>query len=244
MNFRLLTYNIHKCIGGIDRRYAPDRVADTIAHYNADIVLLQEVDDGVPRSRKHRQVDWLGNALSFGHRYFQANVGLTTGKYGNAILSRYPLETPQRVDLTIPWKKRRGALVTRVHFRGSGGARSLVLANVHLGLAGLERVAQLRRLIGHPKLARAQHATPLIVAGDFNDVWATLGEKVLRPAGFQSAAGDVKTFPAAFPLRSLDRVFYRGDLRLKSCFVGRTDLAKHASDHLPLIADFEVVGLD
>ena len=63
MRFRLLTYNIHKGIGGIDRRYRPERVVEAIAHCQPDIVLLQEVDDGVPRSSHHRQVDLLGDAL-------------------------------------------------------------------------------------------------------------------------------------------------------------------------------------
>ncbi len=34
MRIRLITYNIHKGIGGIDRRYQPQRVGATIAHYN------------------------------------------------------------------------------------------------------------------------------------------------------------------------------------------------------------------
>ena len=56
MQFRLVTYNIHKGIGGVDRLYRPERIVETLAHYQPDIVLLQEVDDGVPRSRHHRQV--------------------------------------------------------------------------------------------------------------------------------------------------------------------------------------------
>ena len=46
---RLLTWNIHKGIGGSDRRYAMYRIFDVIEAENPDIVLLQEVDSGVPR---------------------------------------------------------------------------------------------------------------------------------------------------------------------------------------------------
>ena len=52
MRFRIVTYNIHKGIGGIDRRYRPERIAETLAHYEPDIVFMQEVDDGVPRSKR------------------------------------------------------------------------------------------------------------------------------------------------------------------------------------------------
>ena len=64
MHFRLLTYNIHKGIGGVDRRYCPERIVETIEHYAPDIALLQEVDDGVPRSEHHHQVEMM--ALGMG----------------------------------------------------------------------------------------------------------------------------------------------------------------------------------
>ena len=61
MYLRVLTYNIHKGIGGLDHRYRPDRVRDVLQHYAPDIVLLQEVDSGTRRSRTHAQVNLLGD---------------------------------------------------------------------------------------------------------------------------------------------------------------------------------------
>jgi endonuclease/exonuclease/phosphatase family metal-dependent hydrolase len=49
MDFRVLSYNIHRAIG-VDRLFRPERIANIIRYYEPDIVLLQEVDDGVPRS--------------------------------------------------------------------------------------------------------------------------------------------------------------------------------------------------
>ncbi len=110
MQFRLITYNIHKGIGGVDRRYSPERVAETLRYYHPDILFLQEVDHGVPRSRGHRQVDWFGDALDMPHRAFQANVKLRQGQYGNAILSRFPLSQVEHIELTVPFKKRQRTL--------------------------------------------------------------------------------------------------------------------------------------
>ena len=107
MQFRLITYNIHKGIGGVDRRYDLQRIVDTLVRYDPDVVFLQEVDDGVPRSRHDRQVELLGEALELPHYVFQRNVSLTQGHYGNAILSRYPLHDPADLDLTVRYKKRR-----------------------------------------------------------------------------------------------------------------------------------------
>ena len=60
MKLRVLSYNIHKCIGGVDRRYEPTRIAEVIRKLDADILMLQEVDAGVARSKGDQQVEVLG----------------------------------------------------------------------------------------------------------------------------------------------------------------------------------------
>ena len=65
MKLTFLSYNVHKCIGGLDRRYMPERVTETIAHFAPDFVLLQEVDEGAKRSLFHRQVDLRRPAIAF-----------------------------------------------------------------------------------------------------------------------------------------------------------------------------------
>lgn len=240
MHFRLLTYNIHKGIGGVDRRYRPERIIEIIGMYDPDVVLLQEVDEDVPRSRHHRQVDLLGDALGLRHRAFQRNVRLSQGHYGNAILSRFPLHDVVNIDLSVPLKKRRRALAARCILRCDHHTRSLLLFNLHLGLAGIERTIQLRKLLAANMLAHAHHDTPMLVAGDFNDVWAGLGRKMLEPAGFRPTSHRVLTFPAVRPVRPLDRVYCRGNIEALHCFASRGKVARYASDHLPLVADFEL----
>ena len=48
---RLLSYNIHKGIGGRDRRYRLERIIGVIEEENPDLICLQEVDRNVRRSR-------------------------------------------------------------------------------------------------------------------------------------------------------------------------------------------------
>ena len=232
MRFRLLTYNIHKGIGGIDRRYRPERVVEAIAHCQPDIVLLQEVDDGVPRSSHHRQVDLFGDALGLPYRAYQANVTLKQGHYGNAILSRFPLHDVRDLELTVPLKKRRRALIAHCRVQVDGHARTMLVFNFHLGLAGYERTIQLRRFLNSEILKHSHHNTPVVAAGDFNDVWGTLGRRLLLPVGFRSATKRIKTFPAILPIRPLDRIFFRGDIELDHSFASRSLAARQASDHL------------
>jgi len=242
MHFRVITYNIHKGIGGVDRRYRPERIVETIEHYGPDIVFLQEVDDGVPRSEHHCQVEMLALGMGFRYHAYQRNVRLKSGYYGNAILSRFPLTQVDSIDLTVPLKKRRQALVVSSRLRSQGHSRTIVLANVHLGLAGYERKMQLRHLLNHPVRAHHHATSPILVGGDFNDVWGTLGKRIMLPAGFASTGGEIRTFPATMPLRSLDRLFVRGEIVTHRAFAGRTRLAREASDHLPLIVDMEWVA--
>jgi endonuclease/exonuclease/phosphatase family metal-dependent hydrolase len=89
-------------------------------------------------------------------------------------------------------------------------------------------------------LVRTHHRTGVIAAGDMNDVWGGIGRAILEPAGFMSATGHIKTFPAFLPMRPLDRIYFRGGLKLHHAFVSRTAMARQASDHLPLVAEFEL----
>lgn len=239
MSFRLLSYNIHKGIGGIDRKYNLARIEAVLERYQPDIALLQEVDDGVPRSRRHYQVELLAQSSGLVHFAYQRNVTLKQGHYGNAILCRHPLHDLLDIDLTIRFKKRRRALAARLALEVNGHRRTVVVVNVHLGLAGVERRMQLRRLMMVEAIRRVRRSTPLVVAGDYNDVWGRIGQGVLRQAGFHPAHGPIKTFPAAMPLRPLDRVFYRGRLQVAHAMAGRAEIARRASDHLPLVVDFD-----
>ena len=237
---RILTYNIHKGIGGVDRRYDIQRIVEVIRHYDPDIALLQEVDHGAPRSRYDRQVRLLSRELGLEHRLYQPNVLLKQGHYGNAILSRFPLFDTHNLNLRIPPKKRRRALIAKARLRIGELHRTLLVCNTHLGLAGFERTVQIKRILSYDRIVHLHHDTPAIVGGDFNDVWSSLGRRLMIPAGFRCAVGDTKTFPAALPMRGLDAIYYRGDLKLVSRFSGHTKLARQASDHLPIVVDFEV----
>lgn len=240
MLLKFLTYNIHKGIGGVDRKYRLERIMDVLRHHDPDIALLQEVDDGVPRSRGDCQIDLLREELGYADSAFQANVRLRRGHYGNAILSRFPLSHQTDIDLTIGPKKRRRALVAHARLADQNHTRTLVVANLHLGLADFERRMQLRRLLKHVAIAHHHSTTPMLVGGDFNDVWGRMGKRIMHPGGFHSATGKVRTFPARLPLRALDAIYYRGDVELDHAFAGHTQLCREASDHRPLVAHLHV----
>jgi len=242
MRLRLVTYNIHKGIGGVDRRYRLERVAAVLASLEADVCLLQEVDEGAPRSRGDRQVDVLGDALGYPHRAYWPNHRLKVGHYGNALLSKIPLRAAHNLSLTLPLHKIRSALHARLEVPAL--PHGLWLFNCHLGLAETERRTQLRRMLHwielHGRHERSRGGESVVVMGDFNDVWNRLGPTVMEPAGFRGVARSPPTFPAFRPLRPLDRVFVRGRVAIEQCYRCVDAVARTASDHLPLVADLRV----
>lgn len=236
MRLNIATWNIHKGIGGIDRRYRLQRIVDVLAPLHADIALLQEVAEAMPRAGNDTQLHLLSQALAMPHIAYSPQHRFSVGGYGNAVLSRWPLSNVVELDLTIGTRKKRGALQTRARVRWGRRTRSIVITNLHLGLAGTERGAQLDRFLASQPYRGLHARTPVILGGDLNDLWGTLGPKYLLPHGFARAGPLAPTFPAWLPVRPLDGLFMRGDLDVVDAGPLKSELTRRASDHLPLLA--------
>jgi endonuclease/exonuclease/phosphatase family metal-dependent hydrolase len=237
---RVLTWNIHKGIGGLDRRYDLQRIIALIAHYSPDVALLQEVADRLPRASHHNQAELLAEALGMPHMAYHPQHQFVAGGYGNLILSRWPLSDVEHVDLTIGTRKKRGVVKARARVKHDGESRSVLVYNMHLGLAGSERGEQLLRFFNSHPFAGVHQTTPLVVGGDLNDLWGTLGIRFLEPQGLVRVGALANTFPAAFPLRPLDALFVRGAIKVSHWQVPHSALATRASDHRPIVADIDV----
>ena len=239
LSLRVVSWNVHKCVGGVDRRYDPGRIAAVLAAAAPDVVLLQEVAQNGRWYKNDRQVDVLGDALGLDHRAYFVNVrfGPRRGEYGNAVLSRLPIASAGNIDLTIPGRKQRSALHAELRVPlDSDHSRTLHAFDLHLGLGEAERREQLRRFLRCRPLQAIHAATPIVVAGDFNDVWGTLGKHLLAPAGFRGPLRPLRTFPAWAPVRALDSFYVRGDLEVEQLERLRGRGTRTASDHLPLAA--------
>lgn len=243
MRFRVVSYNIHRAIG-VDRRFRPERILEILRHHDAEVVLLQEVDEGAPRSREMDLGRALARSLDYPHVAVGHNVPLRRGGwYGNATLSRFPILRERNIDLTVGLRKRRGCQHTTL--QPVPGGPPLEVFNLHLGLSAAERARQVELLVESSEFADLAGDAPCLVGGDFND-WRSL----LRPLftdglGFRCATElrtarrpPIATYPAFSPRGGLDRIYYRGGLGLAGAHRCRLDLSRVASDHLPVVADF------
>jgi len=235
---RLLSWNIHKGIGGRDRRYSLQRIIDCIDHEQPDLVCLQEVDRLVRRSRFDDQPRLLARSLGL-HSVFQSNVPVGGGSYGNLVLSRFPVASRHRISLKRGLRKSRGAQLVLIE----PPPGPLHLVNTHLGLDERERHWQVTRLLGH-RLFRSAEPLPTVIVGDFNDWRNTLAANALAAEGFRQVTSPVsryRSFPAWLPVGGLDKAFVRGRIAVEQARIVRTSLARAASDHLPLVVDFDLV---
>lgn len=235
---RLLSYNMHKGIGGRDRRYRFQRILDVIETENPDLICLQEVDRHVPRSHHHDQPRMLAEYFKSAGQMYQPNVHLRAGAYGNLLLSRWKLSVRHQISLRLNRKKPRGAQLSVVETPEG----PLHLINVHLGLGERERHWQIDHLLGHHLFQESAHL-PTVIVGDTNDWRNTLAEGLLGLRGFKLATHPIsrfRSFPAWLPLGSLDKLFTRGAVRVRHARFVHSRLARSASDHLPLVVDFHV----
>ena len=154
-------------------------------------------------------------------------------------LSRFPVEVCQNYGLTWRHRERRGCLHTDLLLPGN---IVLHLFNVHLGTSFVERLHQVHMLLGNHVLSHTQWAGPRIVV-DFNewtlawprDLWEAF--KTAKPKTFLRHG---RTYPGIFPVLHLDHFYYDKHLALLSFRVHRSSKALAESDHLLLVAEFEL----
>lgn len=241
VRFSIMTYNIHSCIGN-DGKNLPMRIAKIIAGMHPDIVALQELDVGLARTGCVDQAELIACELDM-YFHFHPSLCIEDGRYGNAILSRYPIRPVKAGGLPSRRKEpRRGALWVEIDVRG----HSFQVINTHLGLTPVRRRTQSLTLTGPEWLGNEKCRPPVILCGDMN---ATPGSYVHH--NFSQKLTDAqlllpgknrprRTWPSISPFLRVDHVFVSQGITVKSCRVPRSMDAKMASDHLPLLVEAQL----
>ena len=241
-SLRIATYNIHKC-RGMDRRVSVERVAEVIREAEVEVVALQEV----VRAEQQDQLTELARLAGYPHLAFGENRKHRGGGYGNGLLSKFPIEHSQNYDVTVAKREPRGLLRSDVRL---ASGKLLHILNVHLGTGLMERRGQASLLLHEEVLLSKEFSAPRILLGDFNEWTRGKATKLLcehfhsaeaKPA--RTTTGAVKkmrSYPGFLPVLHLDHIYYDDALRLKTFKLHRSRKALVASDHLPLVACFEL----
>jgi endonuclease/exonuclease/phosphatase family metal-dependent hydrolase len=230
-SLRVVTYNIHACVG-VDRRYEPARIAAVLREIDADIACLQEIDVR-HATRLHRdQAAYLAEATGC-QVILGADPRARRGRFANAILTRFPIAAARAIDLAVSDYEPRAALDAELVI----GDRVLRVLATHFGLHASERRLQANRLIAaldepYTPSRRAAHAVLLV--GDLNE-WRGRSGGIRELDRCLGPSAAPRTFPSWLPVLPLDRIYADGPAVLRDVHVYRSPLARLASDHLPLV---------
>lgn len=245
----LITYNIHKGFGFGQRRFLLPEMRDAVAALSPDFVFLQEVQG--EHIKRQKRIDTWPNTPQFEyiadklwpHYLYAKNATYQSGHHGNAILSKYPFDAFENINLSSINRASRSILHGQISIGDEQHPIKLHLLCVHLGLFKAERLSQCDALIQQISDA-VPRDEPLLLAGDFNDWRHHLSKLLTEQLDIQEAFYSIKgqharSFPAIKPAFCMDRIYFRG-LKVIDVACLKDKPWCRLSDHVPLLAHFEI----
>ncbi|WP_337185670.1 endonuclease/exonuclease/phosphatase family protein [Phenylobacterium sp.] len=241
---RIVTYNVHRCVG-TDRRLDVARIAEALGRLAPDIVALQELDVGRRRTNHVDQAHEIAERLEMAHHFHPA-FRVEEELYGDAILTACPERLVKAAALPglprMPGLEPRGAVWVEV----TVGGRTLQVINTHLGLVPREQQIQAVELAGPAWLQHPDCRAPTILLGDFNAtassiVYRTLTRRLQPARRLAPVRQPSSTFPSALPVLRIDHLFVSDGVAVRDVFAPYDPIFRAASDHLPLVMDFDLL---
>jgi endonuclease/exonuclease/phosphatase family metal-dependent hydrolase len=249
----------------IDRGLKLPAIIDFLAHTNADVFILQEVDINAHRTHRLNIAREIARKLRLNYVFGREFVELTQGSktspayHGQATLSRWRISNPRLIHFRRQsdfWKPRwfkpklqtfqerlggRIALAAEIHIAEG----STLCYNLHLESRSDDelRRAQLNEVLEDS--AKYDSACLVILAGDLNLNASTPGiAGALAQAGFRDAVPTARlaTTPARHLLeagRHIDWAFVRGP---GEAGAGKVHRSVGASDHYPISFELRLPG--
>jgi endonuclease/exonuclease/phosphatase family metal-dependent hydrolase len=233
--FTIASYNIHGGVG-TDGHFVPRRIATVIEELGCDVVALQEVET---RRTGFDMLGFLGERLAC-HAIPGPTLVSADGDYGNGLLTRLsPLEV-RHIDLSVKGREPRGAIDAVLACPDPAsqcqGTMPLRVIATHLGLLPSERRFQVRKLL----TSLAEHpGMPTVLLGDLNE-WFLWGRPLRWLHAYFAPTPNVATFPSRAPFLALDRIWTSSHAHLTDIACHRSESARTASDHLPLVGRVRV----
>lgn len=232
-SLRIITYNIHHANppskpGVID----VDAIINVFKKYPADVIALQEVDVNTKRSGNMNEAKMIADGLGM-HFFFAKAIDYDGGYYGVALLSRFPMKDTQAILLPMDSTVKGEQRVLATASITISSKKRIVIGCTHLDHQKDSKSRQLQ--IAAIKKFSKKIAHPFFIAGDFNaetesDIITQLSEDFQRTCDTCPF-----TFPAIFPIRTIDFIAFRKSKKIK--VISHAVIPEsYASDHLPVRA--------
>lgn len=203
LELKILTWNIHHALG-VDGRLDVERIAKVISACRPDIVALQEVDQQAARSNSVDQPAELsrltGMQVAFG-----GNIPLQGGRYGNAVLSRFPILSSENKLLPNHRNgEQRGVMLVQIQLPRRDQPLTLLATHLDHRENDSERIASVRMI----NELLPEISTPRLLAGDLNAVPESSVLQLLRSSWRIAHPGMLPTVPVTNPSRQIDYILY------------------------------------
>lgn len=245
MRVRLMSFNIQHARDFLKaKRYGGDPIdfdlmAEAIKSQNPDIVVLNEVRNAGPCPTYKNQTKIL--AKKAGYEYYEFGEAIRFTKlfpYGNAILSKHPIEEFKVVHIPDPpvkdedaYYETRCVMKCKINING----KYLNVLGTHIGLAKSEQINAVKTLV---ELIDTT-STPCALLGDFNmtpddEKLVPIYDRLIDTAEFFDEPK--LTFPSDEPNIKIDYIFVSKDVKV--IYADVPDIV--ASDHRLHICDIEI----
>ena len=201
------------------------RLGRSAAALEPDVLALQEVDVGVPRSGRADQAAAVAKATGTTHVFGKAARVGGIGKYGNALLSRDPVTDVEVVPLAKTHRNNepRAAILA--------STAGVTVCATHLSIHRPEVHDQLRAVVALLTARRGPH----LLVGDLNLLPEEVAP-VVEVAGLRLADTTLPTFPRNDPRIRIDHVALSRELDVTGVHVVPTE----SSDHCALVVEVDV----
>lgn len=232
---KVMTYNIHSGMG-IDGTNGLERIADNIEASGADVVGFQELSRGWLLDGSVEMLGWMSHRLDMPYMAFVPTVD--DPLWGNAILSKYPLDNVETGLLpSLGTLIGRGFVSAEID---TGSGDPVLFYSTHLQHKGNDdyskegiHIAQLEVILDH-----WNNRPNTILVGDFNaqPEWPQI--ELILDSGFvdsweEAGEGPGYTANARDPQHRIDWVFHTSDITATDA----VNIESMASDHLPVIVE-------
>lgn len=226
-NLTVMTYNVQEGFSNANI-WSLEETARTIEAQDPDVVILQEITRGWLVMSSVDQVRWLADRLDMEFAY---SGNSHDGLWGNAILSRFPIEATHSVTFSTTDNLRRGAVAIEIDTANG----PLLVIDTHLDnpkAATDMRLEQIEELTDF-----WAGRSPAIIAGDFNADPGSAEWQAMTDAGLvDSGAGTDET--TSEDERRIDYIFVTPDLSVVSYAVPDV----WTSDHRPVVVELAMPG--
>ncbi len=203
LQLKILTWNIHHCLG-VDDKLDVDRIASVISACQPDIVALQEVDQQAARSKNVDQPAELSRLTGM-HVVFGGNIPLQGGRYGNAVLSRFPILSSENKRLPNHREgEQRGVMLVRIQLPQRDQPLTLLATHFDHRPDDSERIASVHMI----SELLPQIDPPRVLAGDLNAVPDSTVLQLLQARWITAQSEILPTVPVAKPVQQIDYVLY------------------------------------